>query len=131
MTDMPVLRVARPTARLNVIAAMYREGLELDVLASFEDHAGFDGVILGTPGGAYHIEFTQHRGHPCPDAPTKDNLLVLYIPEQDAWHHRCERLLAAGFKQVESYNPFWEQSGTTFEDPDGYRVVIERSDWDI
>jgi hypothetical protein len=25
----------------------------------FEDHAGFDGVMLGEPGAPYHFEFTH------------------------------------------------------------------------
>ena len=37
------LRIARPTAQLDRIARMYREGLELEQLGGFEDHDGFDG----------------------------------------------------------------------------------------
>jgi hypothetical protein len=42
-----VLRVARPTDHLAVIAEMYATGLDFTVLAQFEDHDGFDGIILG------------------------------------------------------------------------------------
>ena len=44
-----ILRIARPTDNLTVIAAMYPKGLNLTVLAQFQDHDGFDGVILGHP----------------------------------------------------------------------------------
>ena len=27
------------------------------------------------------------------------------------------------------FNPYWDRSGRTFEDPDGYRVVIQRASW--
>jgi prolyl oligopeptidase len=38
-------------------------------------------------------------------------------------------MLAAGFKQVSSFNPYWETRGRTFEDPDGYRVVLQQAEW--
>lgn len=56
------LRIARPTNRLNLIAQMYCKGLDFDVLGHFNNHQGFDGVIVGHPHHAYHLEFTHHRG---------------------------------------------------------------------
>ena len=38
-------------------------------------------------------------------------------------------MLAAGFAPVASYNPYWDSSGRTFEDLDGYRVVLQREAW--
>lgn len=35
----------------------------------------------------------------------------------------------AGFDPVPSFNPYWDMSGVTFEDPDGYRVVLQRDAW--
>ena len=123
------LRVARPTDQLEAIVKMYKDGLGLEILASFEDHQGFDGFILGSAGMEYHFEFTHHRGHPVGKAPTKDNLLVFYLPEREEWQARCKAMEAAGFKLVPSYNPYWDKSGRTFEDPDGYRVVLQNADW--
>ena len=40
---MQKLRVARPTDQLEAIAAMYVEGLNLQVIGYFEGHDGFDG----------------------------------------------------------------------------------------
>lgn len=40
------LRVARPTDHLEQVVRFYTEGLGLTVVGSFEDHEGFDGVIL-------------------------------------------------------------------------------------
>jgi hypothetical protein len=57
------MRVARPTDNLAAIAEMYAKGLDLTVLAQFEDHRGCDGVILGHPKQPYQIEFTSQRGH--------------------------------------------------------------------
>jgi len=74
-----MLRVARPTDNLERITQFYRDGLGLAVLYQFEDHDGFDGVMLGLPGAPYHFEFTQARGHHAGRAPTEDNLLVFYF----------------------------------------------------
>lgn len=123
------LRVARPTDNLQMIANMYEQGLGLQVLAHFDDHEGFDGIMLGSVKMPYHFEFTHHRGHSAGKAPTQDNLLVFYIPDANEWKERCQKMLTAGFKPVASYNPYWDQSGKTFEDGDGYRVVLENSDW--
>jgi catechol 2,3-dioxygenase-like lactoylglutathione lyase family enzyme len=118
------VRIARPTSRLNEIVRFYCDGLGLNVIGSFEDHAGYSGVMLGLPGHEYHLEFTTHtEGSPCP-APTKDNLLVFYIPDQQAVSLLIERLGGLGYFAVAPENPYWERYGTTFEDPDGWRVVL-------
>jgi len=123
------LRVARPTDQLQAIVKMYQKGLDLEVIGSFEDHQGFDGVMLGKAGLDYHFEFTHQRGHTVGKAPTRDNLLVFYIPDRTVWVARCKRMETAGFKVVSSYNPYWDRLGKTFEDLDGYRVVIQNADW--
>ncbi len=123
------LRVARPTDNLQVVASMYAQGLVLQVLAHFEDHDGFDGIMLGNADMPYHFEFTHHRGHSVGKAPTQDNLIVFYIPDHQEWERYCQQMLAAGFKPVESYNPYWDKSGRTFEDVDGYRVVLQNTAW--
>jgi len=123
------LRVARPTDNLRAIVEMYRNGLGLDVLSHFEDHEGFDGIMLGNAEMPYHFEFTHHRGHHVGKAPTQDNLLVFYVPDKAQWEEQCQRMMNAGFKLVRSYNPYWDRDGKTFEDLDGYRVVLQNSDW--
>jgi hypothetical protein len=102
-----VLRVARPTDHLAVIAEMYARGLDFTVLAQFEDHDGFDGIILGHSQQPYHLEFTTQRGHQVGKAPTQDHLLIFYLPDQAEWEASCARMLAAGFQRVPSYNPYW------------------------
>jgi hypothetical protein len=66
------LRVARPTDHLEEVVHFYTEGVGLMVLGSFEDHHGFDGVMLGI---------------------------------------------------------HWDRNGRTYEDPDGYRVVLQNGFW--
>lgn len=131
MNDAVTLRIARPTDNLTRIAEMYERGLGLSVLARFADHDGFDGVVLGASGQPYHIEFTAQRGHAAGRAPTKDHLLVFYIRDRDAWESRCARMVDAGFRDVQSYNPYWDVRGRTFEDVDGYRVVLQNDVWGL
>jgi len=123
------LRVARPTDQLERIARMYVEGLDFTVLARFADHDGFDGVILGRPDEAYHLEFTAQRGHLAGRAPTKEHLLVFYIADRSEWESTCASLERAGFRGVQPGNPFWDVKGRTFEDADGYRVVLQNATW--
>ncbi|MDO8322368.1 MAG: VOC family protein [Phenylobacterium sp.] len=123
------LRIARPTDQLDAMAAFYREGLGLLELASFRGHAGFDGVILGFPGAPWHLELTQAHGHKVGPAPNPDHLLTFYFPEETARATAVARLEAAGHRPVKSFNPYWDEHGVSFEDPDGYRVVLHRGAW--
>lgn len=80
--------------------------------------------MIGLPNANYHLEFTEHEeGSPCP-APTKDNLLVLYIPNLETIHTIAERLASMGYAEVEPENPYWQEKGVTIADPDGWRIVL-------
>ncbi len=125
------LRIARPTDNLADITQMYTAGLGFELLASFVGHNGFDGAIIGHQHHPYHLEFTHHQGTTVGRAPSQDNLLVFYIADQSQWQAACQRLLEAGFAEVAAYNDFWDESGRTFEDLDGYRVVIHCSEWHL
>lgn len=129
MESLPTLRVARPTDDLDRLLPFYIDGLGFDLLYRFEDHEGFDGVMLGKTGAPYHFEFTRSAGDAPGRAPTQDNLLVFYLPEDDEWRAAVDRMRATGFDPVPSFNPYWDRDGTTFEDPDGYRVVLQNAAW--
>ncbi len=45
------------------------------------------------------------------------------------WQRLCNNMLAAGFAEVSSFNPYWQRRGRTFADPDGYRVVLQQAAW--
>jgi catechol 2,3-dioxygenase-like lactoylglutathione lyase family enzyme len=128
---MTKLRIARPTDNLPEVVRFYRDGLGLEVLASFENHQGFDGVMLGNHDFPYHLEFTHQRGHKVGKAPTQDNLLVFYLPNAAEWKNAVERMQKHGYEPVKSYNPYWDAQGRTFEDVDGYRVVLQNASWDL
>jgi catechol 2,3-dioxygenase-like lactoylglutathione lyase family enzyme len=129
MTHVPVLRVARPTDNLDALLPFYERGLGFKVLSRFAGHNGFDGVILGHESAPWHLEFTHALGHHAGRAPTRDHLLAIYVPDQDEWKAAVQRMRDAGFAPVPSFNPWWDQQGLTFEDPDGYRVVLQRAAW--
>lgn len=124
-----VLRVARPTDNLAKLVEQYKKGLELEELSSFYNHDGFDGVILGKPNSYYHLEFTHHKDSKAGKAPTKDNLIVFYIPDITEWKNRCDSMVKSGFTSVNSFNPYWDIEGKTFEDIDGYRIVLANYEW--
>lgn len=118
------VRVARPTAMLTEVVKFYRDGLGLEEIGSFSGHAGYSGVMLGLPGRRYHLEFTEHAERPRCDAPTGDNLLVFYLPDMVAINRAAARLKAMGHEPVAPENPYWKEKGLTFEDPEGWRVVL-------
>jgi len=125
----PILRVARPTDDIDALLPFYERGLGLTVLYRFEDHAGFDGVMLGHEKAPWHLEFTRARGHSAGRAPTPDNLLVFYLPDAAEWQAAVDRMRGAGFEPVSAFNPYWDRDGLNFEDPDGYRVVFQAAAW--
>ena len=129
MLDTAHLRVARATSQLAEVVRFYRDGLGFEVVGSFEGHDGFDGVMLGHPGAAYHLEFTQQRGESVPGAPTRENLLVFYLPDRSEWDAAVVRMRSRGHEPVSSANPYWDRAGVTFEDPDGYRIVLQNASW--
>jgi catechol 2,3-dioxygenase-like lactoylglutathione lyase family enzyme len=120
------VRIARPTNRFDEVIAFYRDALGMPELYRFDSHDGYDGTMLGIPDQRVHLEFTRHRdGNPCP-APTRDNLLVLYITDMDQYRRLCQRMERLGHAAVEPENPYWRDISTTFEDPDGWRIVLCR-----
>jgi hypothetical protein len=94
------LRIARPTRSIAALLPFYTTGLGFKVISSFQQHAGFDGLMLGHPSLPYHLEFTTQEGHEPGRAPTEDNLLVFYIPECSAWKNATARMESAGFVRL-------------------------------
>ena len=121
------LRVARHTERLEEVVAFYRDGIGLTEIGGFRDHDGYDGVFLAVPGTGAHLELTAGGGHGAP-APHPESLLVLYLGDEEAVQAVAARL---GGDPVAPANPYWAQHGMTFQDPDGFGVVLvpERCEW--
>ncbi len=114
------LRVARHTERLDEVVAFYRDGLGLPEIGGFRDHAGYDGVFLDIPGTGAHLELTTGGAHRAPQ-PHPESLLVLYLADELAVRATAAQL---GAEPVPPANSYWADHGLTFEDPDGFRVVL-------
>lgn len=123
------LRIARPTDNLKALLPFYQDGLGFEIVGSFQDHDGFDGIMLGHSGWPYHLEFTQHHTHLVGRAPTQDHLLVFYLPEHEVWEKAVQQMRESGYEPLPSFNPYWDMRGKTFEDADGYRVVLQNGEW--
>ncbi len=124
------MRGARATDHLEETLTFYGDGLGFEIIGSFTDHDGFDGVMLGHRGAQYHLEFTRQKGETVGRAPTKENLLVFYLPDEGQWDTAVQRMRDQGHNPVPSHNPYWDCHGLTFEDPDGYRVVLQNAAWE-
>lgn len=125
----PQLRIARPSRNLDLATDFYRGAMGLELLGAFDDHEGFDGVILGHPSWPYHLELTRHRTQPATPATTDEDLLVFYYPDPAAWTAVVQRMRDAGAPEVVPTNPYWQSRAVTFTDPDGNRLVIQRERW--
>ena len=121
------LRLARPTRELTAAERFWTQGLGLHVLwrsdPADDDHQL---LALGWPTAPWHLELV-HDPAVVP-APTQEDLLVLYLDGGDpaATVAQLERV---GGVRVPSRNPYWDQHGTTVQDPDGYRLVLSRRSW--
>jgi catechol 2,3-dioxygenase-like lactoylglutathione lyase family enzyme len=119
------LRVARHTERLDALVRFYRDGLGLSEVGRFEDHDGYEGVFLEVPGTGAHLELTAGGVHGAP-VPHPETLVVLYLGDEQSVQAVAARL---GAEPVAPANPYWAEHGLTFEDPDGFRVVLVPERW--
>jgi catechol 2,3-dioxygenase-like lactoylglutathione lyase family enzyme len=119
------LRLARHTERLDELVRFYRDGLGLAEVGGFRGHDGYDGVFLEVPGTGAHLELTAGGEHGAPVA-HPESLLVLYLGDDASVEAISARL---GIDPVTPANPYWGEHGVTFEDPDGFRVVLVPETW--
>lgn len=117
------LRVARHTSDINQIIYFYHDLLGLELLGSFEDHNGYNGVFLGLKNTGWHLEFTT-SAHAPQHEPDDDDLLVFYQPSVAEYEALKQKLETGNVAAITAKNPYWNQNGCTYLDPDGYRVVI-------
>ena len=116
-------RVARHTDNLEPIIKFYCDSLGLEVLGEFTNHNKYDGVFIGKKGLNWHLEFTTSEESPIHQA-DQDDLLVFYLDTKEEYMLLKQRLNKNGLSAVESKNPYWKENGTTYIDPDGFRIVI-------
>jgi catechol 2,3-dioxygenase-like lactoylglutathione lyase family enzyme len=115
------VRLARPARDLTRSTRFYRDLIGLSPGGGFENHDGYDGVFFALPGGG-ELELTAGPAQPAPS--TDEDLLVLFVRTWAEVEAIGARLTAAGVTRILNRNPYWNRSGLTFLDPDGYRLVI-------
>lgn len=121
------LRIARPTAELAAVRSFYVEAVGLPVVAEWEDHDGYAGVVVGLPDASRQLELLAADVTP---TPTNEDQLVLYLRSPDAVAALARRIEASGHRPRPAANPYWQETGATcFVDPDGYWLVLSPLDW--
>ena len=130
LTPQTRIRLARPSLELAAAERFYVRGLGLSVLHQYTAviNSEFSLLMLGLPGASWHLELTHSALHRISAPPSQDDLLVLYLaaPVSEA---AVKHLEACGGTRVAALNPYWDDWGVTFEDPDGYRLVLCVRDW--
>ena len=116
-------RVARHTNDLEKIKSFYVNILGLEVLGSFENHASYDGIFIGKPKADWHIEFTtsnEKANHVFDD----DDILVFYADTKAEYNTWIGNFQNNNIAIIPSKNPYWNDNGKMFLDPDGNRIII-------
>jgi len=118
------MRCARPSDRLGELRRFYVDGVGCVLMSAWVDHEGYDGFIVGDDSGHWQAEFIHDRNRPAPPVPSREHLLVFYVPDRAALAMKAAALDVAGFARVQPDNPYWARHGVTYSDPDGYHVVL-------
>lgn len=117
------LRVARHTGDLKKMIGFYTSNLGMEVLGSFEDHDGYNGVFLGMKNESWHLEFTEDSVEP-DHHPDEDDLLVFYFSNEEERYMVRQNFMKSGIVESVPKNPYWQQNGILFKDPDGYGIIL-------
>lgn len=122
------LRIARPTTDMDAAVRFWVDGLGMTLEGRQPSHEGSleELAFVGWPGGTWHLEIVRDRQ--IVPAPSDEDLLVLYLdgPVDD---DLMERVRLAGGRRVNARNPYWDEHGVTFIDPDGYSLVLSTRSW--
>ena len=113
------IRIARPSTNLEKVKNFYCEILGFKLLGSFENHEGFDGIMIGHPKSNYHLEFTYNKFHQIQLQTTEEDHLVFYISNKSDWVKLTNQIESKGISPIGSSYPYWDRNGKTYKDPDG------------
>jgi hypothetical protein len=116
-------RYARHCRNIQTLSAFYTQVIGLEHIGDFQQHAGYDGVFLGFPGGDWHLEFTQSA-----DAPQQqfdeDDALVFYVHSDIELNAFKRRFQSLQIPIVEPRNPYWKTNGLLIKDTENHPVII-------
>lgn len=117
------LRVARHTDDLGKIENFYVNILGFELLGGFKNHNNYDGIFIGKSGLDWHFEFTQSH-EKAKHSFDVDDVIVFYPKTILEYNELIDILLHNNISIITANNPFWNENGKMFQDPDGYRIVI-------
>lgn len=117
------LRVARHTNDLQRIENFYVDILGFERLGGFQNHQNYDGVFIGKSGLDWHFEFTQSESK-AKHTFDEEDVIVLYPKTISDYNELENKLVRNNISIITAINPYWNQNGKMFQDPDGYRIVI-------
>lgn len=117
------LRVARHTDNLEIIENFYINILGFERLGDFQNHKDYDSVFIGKTGLDWHFEFTQSKVK-ANHSFDEDDVIILYPKTILDYNELIDKLEHHNISTITAVNPFWNENGKMFQDPDGYRIVI-------
>lgn len=118
-----ILRIARHTNNLEQIKSFYTTILGFELLGSFENHSNYNGIFIGKPNLDWHLEFTQSEDKANHHF-DEDDILVLYPETVLEYEALITRISENNITFISAKNPYWNQNGKMFLDPDGARIVL-------
>lgn len=116
-------RYARHCKNISQLTSFYTSVLNLEVLGSFQDHDGYDGVLIGLKGLSWHLEYTQNTQEPHSRF-DEDDALVFYPDSLEAYSKILDNLKLFKIKTIESKNPYWKDKAVCFKDCDEYNIIV-------
>ncbi len=116
-------RFARHTNNLEQLKSFYIDILGLELLGSFENHNGYDGVFIGKPTENWHLEFTKSDEIVSFNFGEED-ILVFYPNTKLEYEMIHDKLVTNKIEFIKAKNPYWNENGKMILDPDGYKIVI-------
>lgn len=116
-------RFARHTNDLEQIKTFYIAILGFELLGAFENHNGYDGIFIGKSNENWHLEFTKTKEVICFDF-KEDDTLVFYPENKMEFDLLINKLQSHEIEFIKAKNPYWNENGKMFLDPDGYRILI-------
>ena len=97
--------------------------LGFERLGGFQNHNNYDGVFIGKSDLDWHFEFTQSE-EKVNHTFDEDDVTVLYPATISEYDIFINRLTDNKISFITSKNPFWNNNGKMFLDPDDFRIVV-------
>lgn len=117
------LRMVRHTSDLNHIKDFYEAILGFRLEIAFKTKGGYMGVIMRHGHSDWCLEFIVSQYVPV-HTTDEDDLIVLYYDSQSEYNKIIETFNHYRIREFAPLNPYWEDRGKLYKDPDGFRVMI-------